>query len=105
MLPVPSDDSLTVAYILAILTFVLQTVDTVTQYCTRRKRSSYLPARIMLLVVIFVADVGLIIFIAVDKSKEEGARWVPAIWVLVQLSMLLGVYLEVSVAPIYHTLR
>jgi hypothetical protein len=102
MLPAPAHThgSLIVAYILAILTLVLHAVDTFTQHRTVQKRSKkYLVARVLFLVVFFLGDVGLICFIEVDRSGQ-GTWWVPALWVLLQSSMLLGLSLEVSAALI-----
>lgn len=97
MVPVHTHGSLIIAYTIAILILILNTVDRVIQYRTREKR--YLPARVLHLVVILFLDVGLISFIEVDRS-EEGTRWVPAMWVLIQFSMLLEMSLEVSTAAI-----
>jgi hypothetical protein len=84
-----------IAYIFAILSLLLLTLDTSIQWCTVQGRSrKYLVMRVPLLAIILVEDIGLIGFIEVYRSRQR-TGWLPALWILLESSILLNLSIGV----------
>jgi len=84
-----------IAYIFAFLSLLLLALDTGIQWCTVQGRSrKYLVIRVPLLAVILLGDIGLIGFIEVYRSMRR-PDWLPALWVLLESSILLSLSIGV----------
>jgi hypothetical protein len=89
-----------IAFVTSIIGLFLHAVDTFFQWRTIQEKSErYLWKKVPFLVVVFEVDICLIAYIACE-IKHKQTTWLPALWVLVGISMFLSLSVEVRLP--YH---